>query len=254
MRSNVSKALTTALLVSVLCISLYSLFFTKSTVSDLQTYLNDLNYKVESLASMLKPQKYSFPLTITDMVGREVHLPREPERIVSMAPSVTETLFALNLKDKIVGVTEYCNYPEKVNELKRKGEIEVIGGFTNPSIEKIIELEPDLVIAVNLQERIAMQLESLGLTVLTVKSESLRDIYTAISLIGKATGKQENAAELNRKLQTQIKSTWEKIRDIEEKAKVLHIAWLEPLYVAGGKSYVNDLISMAGGINVFQAV
>ncbi len=233
-------------------VSLYYSLHAASAISALDKSTVQLSEKLDKfMEETLKPAP-QFPKTIKDMLGREVIIPKEPERIVSMAPSITETLFALGLKDKVIGVTKYCDYPPDVPELVKEGKIEVIGGFTNPSVEKIVKLEPDLVIAVDLQERFVTRLESLGVIVVAVKAEGLSDIYSSIALIGRATGRYEDALKLNSELKSQIKSTWEKVLSIKEKVKVLHIAWFEPLYVAGGKSYVNDIITMAGGINIFE--
>ncbi|MCD6313156.1 MAG: ABC transporter substrate-binding protein, partial [Thaumarchaeota archaeon] len=87
--------------------------------------------------------------TLVDDFGRVVVIPSKPMRIVSTAPSITEILFALGLEDRVVGVTSYCNYPPEVLERVGEGKLEVIGDFTNPSLEKIIGLNPDLVIGHN---------------------------------------------------------------------------------------------------------
>jgi iron complex transport system substrate-binding protein len=86
-------------------------------------------------------------VTVTDDLGRTVSVAKTPERIVSLSPSNTEILFALGLGDRVVGATKYCNYPPLVKELKDNGKIEVVGGYVDPDIERILTLHPDLVLA-----------------------------------------------------------------------------------------------------------
>ena len=225
-----------------------------SEVEELNSQLQNIAGEATKLKEAINELRKPFPVTITDALGRVVVIPKEPERIVSMAPSITETLFALDLGDKVVGVDQFSNYPPEVEELKEKGKIEVIGGFINPNIEKIVALNPDLVIAVELQAPFVKILESLGINVIVVKSESLTDIYTSITTIGQATGQIDKAQEVISDLKQRIRSVWEKTKDIPEKLRVIHIVWLEPLMVAGQKSYINDIISIAGGINAFGDV
>lgn len=150
----------------------------------------------------------------------------------------------------MVGVTKYCNYPPIVKDLVGKGEIKVIGGYANPSIEKIVNLEPDLVLATDLQERFVTKLVSLGLTVITLKAERVTDVYNSILLIGRATGKYYEAIELVNELKKRIRSVWSVIRE-SEKVKVLPIVWLEPLYVAGKKHLLKRFDRTSWWSNVF---
>ena len=143
-------------------------------------------------------------VTVVDDFGREVLIPHEPEKIVSTAPSITETLFALGLGDKVVGVTRYCNYPPEVLEKIGKGEITVIGGYTDPSLEKILELNPDLVIGHNLlTPELVEKLEDAGIPVVVLKTaESIEGVYEDIELIGKACWAETEASKLIEKLKT----------------------------------------------------
>lgn len=191
-------------------------------------------------------------VTVIDDFGREVLIPHEPNRIVSIAPSITETLFALGLGDKVVGVTRYCNYPPEVLERVGKGEITVIGGFIDPSLEKIIELNPDLVIGHNLlNPEFVAKIEDAGIPIIIVKtSETIEGIYDDIRLIGKACWAEEEASKLVEELKYKI-SYWEKQVEGVERVDVAEIAWVNPLWVAGNGTYINDVIEHAGGRNVF---
>jgi iron complex transport system substrate-binding protein len=107
----------------------------------------------------------SFQLTLTDQIGREVTIEALPERIVSLAPSNTEILFALGLEDKIVGVTDYCNYPEAA-KFKDK-----VGGYSEPNIEKIVSLRPDLILGTDIHQKAIEELETLGVPSVVIEPE-----------------------------------------------------------------------------------
>jgi len=191
-------------------------------------------------------------VTVVDDFGREVLIPHEPRRIVSTAPSITETLFALGLGDRVVGVTRYCNYPPEVLEKIGKGEIAVIGGYTDPSLEKILELEPDLVIGHNLlKPEFVEKIEDAGIPIVVVKTaESIRGVYDDIRLIGRACWADDAASKLVEKLRSEI-AFWESKVENVEKVDVAEIAWVNPLWVAGNGTYIHDIIEHAGGRNVF---
>ena len=107
-----------------------------------------------------RASEVSSSIGITDQLGRLVKLDKIPQRIVSLAPSNTEILFALGLADKVVGVTDYCNYPPEAKEKPS------IGGFSTPNIEKVIALSPDLILATSThQKQVIPQLEAKGMTV-----------------------------------------------------------------------------------------
>ena len=204
------------------------------------------------LLSLVSAQEQG--ITVIDDFGREVLIPHEPTRIVSTAPSITETLFALGLGNEVVGVTRYCNYPPEVLEKIGKGEITVIGGYTDPSLEKILELNPDLVIGHNLlNPEFVKKLEDAGIPIIVVKtSETIQGVYDDIKLIGKACWADDAASKLVEELRSKI-TFWEKQVESFEKVKVAEIAWVNPLWVAGNGTYIHDIIEHAGGRNVFAA-
>ncbi len=188
------------------------------------------------------------PVTITDQLGRTVALKTTtPKRIVSLAPSHTETLFALGLSDRLVAVTDYCNYPP---EAKDKPSI---GGFSTPNIEEVVAADPDLVLATNIHEdKVIPQLESKGLTVVAVNPRTIDDVIDSITLIGMVTGAEKEATDLLADMQSRIKAVTNKTDGLTEsqKPKVLYVVWHDPLMAAGSGTLHNELIRMAGGINV----
>lgn len=197
------------------------------------------------------PTPPSGPVTVTDDLERTVtmtHYP--PERIVSLAPSTTEILFALGLGDEVVGVDSYSNYPPEAAGIEPK-----VGGFANINIETVIGLEPDLVLAAGgVQERFAERLEELGLTVIVLSPKDVEGILNDILLVGKATGKEKVAEKLVDEMRDRIAIITEKTKDIprDERPKVYYEVWHDPLMSAGPGSFAHSLIEMAGGVNIFE--
>lgn len=191
-------------------------------------------------------------VVVVDDFGRKVLISHEPTKIISTAPSITEILFALGLGNRVVGVTRQCNYPPEVLERIGRGEITIIGGFTDPSLEKILELNPDLVIGHNLlTPEFVKKLEDAGIPVIVVKTaETIQGVYEDIKLIGKSCWADEEASKLVEELEEKI-SFWEKQIEDVKRVDVAGIFWVNPLWVAGNGTYIHDLIEHAGGRNVF---
>lgn len=199
-----------------------------------------------------KPEKPpplpAFPITVTDDLGRKVIIVKLPQRIVSLAPSNTEILFALGLGDKIVGVTSYCNYPEEAKTKKR------IGGFYPPDIERVAAQKPDLVLATKIHEKVVIPpLERLGLTVLALAPKTLDEVLKNITLIGEVTGKSQEAPALIANLNQRIKAVTTRTEKLtaEQRYRVLYAIWHDPIWAGGGDTFHNDLIEKAGGRNIF---
>ncbi|MBC7320204.1 cobalamin-binding protein [bacterium] len=187
----------------------------------------------------------TFPITVKDDVGRRVTVPKEPKRIISTAPAVTEILFALGLDEKIVGVTTLCNYPE---EAKAK---EKIGTFQSPNIEKILSLKPDLIVATGgVQRQVVEKLEQLGIPIFVSYPGTLEGVIKSIYTIGRICGAEENARKLAFNLKFRIAKVTSKVAKAKSKPKVFFELWHEPLMSAGPGSFIDDLIKKAGGINI----
>jgi len=196
------------------------------------------------------PEEPTFPLTVTDQAGRNVTITAEPQKIISLAPSNTEIIYALGLEDRLVGVTTYCDYPEEaLNKPK-------IGDIINPDIEKILTIRPDLILALETAhlKEITPRLEGLGLTVLTLEPQSLEEVLEAITLLGKCTGKDAEASQLVSSMRTRINAVTGKTANLPEaqKPRVLYMMWHRPVFVVAGGSLQDELIKLAGGINVAQ--
>lgn len=196
-----------------------------------------------------KPEELpSFPLTVVDDLGREVTIEKLPQRIISLAPSNTEILYALGLEDRIVGVTDYCDYPEAAKAKPR------VAGYLTPDMEKIVFLEPDLILAESIHEKTVLPaLEKLGLTVIVMSATSLDAVLRDIALIGQINGKSKSAAKLVDDLKRRIDAVTAKTEGLSpaERPRVMYACWHAPIWTLGSNTFINDLIGKAGGANVF---
>ncbi len=171
-------------------------------------------------------------------------LPEKPMRIVSLAPNITEILFALGLDEKIIAVSSDSDYPpQAASKIKT-------GTFWQPNIEAIIASKPDLVITeqIERQKSSAETLDKLGYPVLSLKIEKIPELFSAIKEIGKASGCDQRAEQLVESMDLRLDELKSKFGSAN-KTKVLWVVQLEPLRVVGRNTFVNDLIEIAGGEN-----
>ncbi len=177
--------------------------------------------------------------TPTDISG-------EPTRIVSLAPNLTEILFALGLGEKIVGVSNNSNYPDAAMNIRK------VGPFWQPNTEAVIGCKPDLVVTLRTrteqQKSAAESLERLGFRVLTLEIERIGGLFTAIEEIGRATGCEQRSGELVKSISEQLNVVQSKVGSAN-KVMVLWAVQTEPLRVAGRNTFINELIELAGGEN-----
>jgi iron complex transport system substrate-binding protein len=174
------------------------------------------------------------------------------DRIVSLAPSTTEVLFALGLGDRVVGVTRYCTYPP---EAKEKAEI---GGFLDPNFEAILRLQPDLAVVLEIHGETKDRLRELGMDVLAVEHRTLEGILASIELAGAACGVAERADDLLNEIRRGIDRVTQAV-DGRPRPRVLLSAGrgygegrLQEVYAAGQGQWYDDLIELAGGANAFE--
>lgn len=192
-------------------------------------------------------QDPAWPVSVTDDSGTLVTMDRPPERIISLAPSNTELLFALGLDDRIIGVTDYCDYPGPAL-LKEK-----IGGFSTVSLEKVTALRPDLVCAAEGNNPDTVQrLRSLGIQVYLVDVTSMEEILRTISVLGHLTGTSAEAERIIRELSDRSAGICATAEDLPRRPVVAHIIWNDPLYISGGGTFQDELIRLSGGVNAFE--
>jgi len=189
------------------------------------------------------------PIEITDQIGRVVKLEKVPERIVSLAPSNTEILFALGLGDKVVGVTEYCDYPPEAKEKEK------VGGYSDANTERIVALNPDLILIEDIHtDEVLPALENLGLTVITIDPRNLDEVLESIILLGEITGKDEEASQLVTEMRNRISVITDKTSKLTqaERPRVFYVIWHDPLMTVGTDTRIHELIEKAGGLNIIQ--
>jgi iron complex transport system substrate-binding protein len=188
-------------------------------------------------------------VTVIDDYGHEITIYGIPERIVSLAPSNTEILFALGLGDRIVGVTDCCNYPTEALE------IEKMGGYSTPNVEKILLAEPDLIVgAFGNSEEIYNYLTELGLTVIALNPGSIEDVIKDIEIVGRATGTEERATFITDDLHRRIDAVTKKTSGVVDRPTVVHVVWYDPLWVSGSYTFQDEMFEMSGGDNAFPKV
>jgi len=188
----------------------------------------------------------NYPLTIIDITETAVTIPQEPQRIISIAPSNTEILFALGLEDKIVGITNYCNFPEETKNIEKIGE-------TFPlNLEKIVSLKPDLILAYAGQLKEIPRLRELGLKVIVIEPLNLQETLKSIQMVATVGGIPEKGNILVENLSQRIDQIKTEVSNLEitKKPKVFIGGIYETIWTPGEGTLFNELISLAGGINI----
>lgn len=194
-------------------------------------------------------KKTVYPLTEKDATGQEITFQQAPEKIVSTSPAETEILFALGLGDRIVGVSDYDNYPKEA-ESKAK-----VGGVVEPNTEAIVAAGADLIVTgISIKDTALENLRTLGLNVICTNPRKLDDVLSDILLLGRITDKQQEAEALV----AQMKADIQKVTDVaaainpEEKKKV-YIEF-SPGWTVGKGEFMDELITLAGGVNIASDV
>lgn len=188
-----------------------------------------------------------YPMTVTDYAGRQVTIEAEPQRIISLAPGNTEIVYALGLEDRLLGVTTYCDYPAAALDKPK------IGSFGTPDMEKVVEIQPDLILAANIHiAEVVPQLEQLGFTVFVVDPRGIVEIKEAIEVVGRLTSSLDEAYQLIIEMEQRIAAVTDITNNMtaEQKPRVFYIIWHEPLMTVGSNTNIQELIELAGGVSV----
>jgi iron complex transport system substrate-binding protein len=185
-------------------------------------------------------------------MGYSLTLISPPRRIVSLAPSNTEILFAIEAGDKVVGVTRYCNYPYNFTAWIEAGNMTSIGSYYNPTIEPIVALEPDLILSTQKSLESTENLRNLGYNVLVLAPKNVSDVLDNIILVGKATDNYNEAVAIESELRQRIDTITNQAADATSTPKVYNEVWADPLKAAGPETFIDELITLAGGMNIFH--
>ena len=184
------------------------------------------------------------PRTFTDDLGRHVVLSGVPQRLVSLAPSITEILYAIGLGDRVVGVTEFCDYPANAQTKPKVG-------YSHPNVESILALHPDLVVAPSafLRPDLLTKLEQLKIAIYISEPNSVEDIPQQIQMLGRMLDRSASADELAAQLRDQLSELNARTQE-RSRPRVLYVLNSQPLITVGPGSFIHELIEMAGGTNV----
>ena len=190
------------------------------------------------------PSAAAFPVTLTDDAGREVTLDADPERIVSLAPSNTEIVCALDACDRLVGVTDFDDYPAEVDAVEHV----VVAAAVD--VELVVAAEPDLVLAAGNEltpTAVIEQLEDLGLAVLVLYPESLDEVYADIELIGAAMGRPAEAEELIAGMEARVEAVVSAVEGVDRPLTLYEVYHAEgTTYTAGEGSFLASMLELAG--------
>jgi iron complex transport system substrate-binding protein len=182
---------------------------------------------------------------VTDHLGRKVSVPDHPKRIVSLAPSLTEVLFALGAGDHVVGVTNYCDYPAEA------GTRQKIGDMINPNLELVAALHPDLVLITkegNRRETLNA-IEHLNIPIFAVETSRLDDISRMFRDVGRAIGAKSNGDNLAAAMDQRVARVQHSVAGRPIK-KVLMLIWLQPMVTVGHGTFLSDMLDRAGAISI----
>ena len=192
---------------------------------------------------------------LVDDTGYVTKMDAFPNKIISLAPSTTEILFALGLDEKVVAVSNYCDYPYNFSAWFEAGNMTTIGDFNDPNLEVIYDLEPDLIIATGgVQVPIIDTLRNLDLKVLVLNPASIDGVLQNIELVGNATGKTTEANTLIGNINSRIDAVANTVAGATFTPTVYYEVWYDPtsLWTAGSQAWQNELIEKAGGVNIFN--
>ncbi len=182
---------------------------------------------------------------VTDQAGKDVRVPASPRRVVALAPSVTEIVFALNREEVLVGVTRFSNYPEAAARLP------VVGSYVNLDVEIIVSLEPDLCIAVKDGNplRAIRRIEDMGIPVFAVDPMEIDAVIRSIADIGFLLNAGERAGELISDMEARMDKIDKRVSGVSERPSVFFQIGVSPIVSAGEGTFIDELIERAGGVN-----
>ncbi|MEA2075992.1 MAG: helical backbone metal receptor [Euryarchaeota archaeon] len=180
-----------------------------------------------------------------------LRISKRPERIISMAPSCTEILFAVGAGDRVVGVTDFCDYPPEVEEKKDEGKIKSIGGYSTPSFEKIVDLEPDLVVgAYGNPDDVIYRLVEFGYPVYAQHPKNIEEILAHIKVTGAITKCEEETASLVEDLKGRLDEVDDQTDSLEEEQMPRVFYNIGTFFTTGDDTFINEIIEIAGGTNI----
>ena len=189
----------------------------------------------------------TYPLEFTDGYGDISTITKEPQRIISLSPNITEVLCSIGLESKIVGRTDYCDYPETI------ASVESVGQLTTPNTEKIIELQPDVIITDGMQDKeFVVNLRNLGITVICLRqNQTIEGTYEILNNAGLITNTNQKSAELVENMKTEIQKIEGKVKNVDKKTVFYAVDFGDyGIYTAGAGTYIDELFTKCGLDNI----
>lgn len=182
---------------------------------------------------------------ITDDAGRRVSLPERVDRVISLAPNLTEIVFAVGGGDRLVGNTTYCDYPAEAKAIAK------VGDSLQPSLERVIALRPQVVLisTASQLEVFTQQLHNQNIAVFVTDPHDLEGIFRTIEQVGQILGQTEQANQVVKKLRERTSAVEQAVKD-GKPVRIFYQVSREPLYTLGKDAYLTDLIRRAGGVSV----
>lgn len=205
--------------------------------------------KDESKVEGVDQEEQQFPITFTDDAGREITIEKKPETIISIQASITENLFAFGLGDKLIGISDYCNYPQETENITKVGGQDI-------NVELVLSLLPDIVFVTdyhyNAHPLVLKQFEEAGIqTVVVSGAESFKDAYASMEMIGKAVGAESEAKALIEDMQERHEAIKEKAKEVTEKKRVYVEIFPEPdIFTVGKNTFIHEMLESIQAINV----
>ena len=186
--------------------------------------------------------------TVIDQLGRSVNLPSNPQRIIALAPNITEIMFALGLEHRLVGATRFSDYPTAAQNLPK------VGSYVYLDLEKIVGLKPDLCIAIKdgNPKAVVDRLEALNIPVYAVDPRNLESVIETVSEMGKLLGAQETAERLKANLQSRIERVEHLLSQTGHRPRVFFQIGISPIVSVGTNTFIHGLIELAGGRNLAE--
>ena len=182
---------------------------------------------------------------IRDDLGETFSFSSVPMRVISLAPSNTEMLFSLGVGNRIVGVTEYCNYPPEANSINK------VAGFNTVNLEKVAQVRPELILAIRGNDIESLRsLRQLGIPVFSFDIQNLDQVSSSLRRLGALLGVENRANTIADSLESRVRLVRREMKDITDKPKVMWGFWGDPIYTAGAKTMIDDVIETAGGKNM----
>lgn len=223
-----------------------------SQIQDLKSQNSDLQAQINSLQNTSTNQTATQNITLVDDEGYVTTLSSVPQTIVSLAPSATQICFAIGVGDKVVGVTNYDNYPYNFSAWIAAGNMTDVGLYGTPNMEAIATLNPGLIISDTQNDASIPNMRSLGYKVIVLNPTTVTGVEQDIALVGRATGAEVQATALVNNMTTTLNNISAKIAAANVTAPTVYYeVWNDPLMSAGSGSWITDAIAKAGGMNIF---